>query len=746
LKLRSEYQKFKKHFKNGGFFYAGLRGLKYFIFLMKKKILFSKRQRSYEIRQKDLKVIYRDSCIRIFWKDKEITAGPGLSSSLLVLGQEHDSLHGIWRLIKKGPDHLKFRVIFRDLPLNQLWHIRIKEGRNIHWSVDVAFEEDFFVQEWCMASFINPFYKSAVAGYRQNDFPRQDELWHDLSCEADPTSFVAARFPLQEGLPSVSMELLSDPGDLCALVRNPPVSFGARLIGFRKYVKDDAVMAHGLTHLFSGRIAIGATDIYIDNRIESLRHARMRRREGRQANVLLVNLPWQRFGRWGVRAGSRWPHIKDAHEDGYLPFPFFLAQATALLKTNGINAAFLDCLAERIAEDSFLQKLSKASFDYLVAETSVPSFYDDLELLKKVAAFGKPIILCGPNTEIYNLKFLKENPYISYVLYGEYEFSLLELIESLRQDRELSGVAGLIYRREDTVCKNRIRQPVALDHLPWPDREDLKMEAYLDVPGDLPLPSVQMMASRGCPFQCGFCLWPQVFYQGHHYRARSVKDVVDEMECLVKDRGFRSVYFDDDTFNIGKERMLDFCRQVRSRGLAKTPWAIMARPDLMDEETLRAMKDAGLRAVKYGVESADQGLVDAIGKAMDLKKTEAMIRLTKKMGIRAHLTFTFGLPGETKETIAKTIRWALRLDPFSVQFSITTPFPGTLYHEELQKAGCIVSKDLNDYDGQFKSVIRLASLSPQDLQDAKDKAYKEWGKSQRRRLSFSRIKRFLAKT
>ena len=96
-----------------------------------------------------------------------------------------------------------------------------------------------------------------------------------------------------------------------------------------------------------------------------------------------------------------------------------------------------------------------------------------------------------------------------------------------------------------------------------------------------------MIASRGCPFGCNFCLWPQTLFGGTIYRARGVKDCIAEMEFLIKEKGFKSVYFDDDTFNVGKKRMLEFSNEIIKRGLCKTPWAIMARPDLMDREILR---------------------------------------------------------------------------------------------------------------------------------------------------------------
>lgn len=459
--------------------------------------------------------------------------------------------------------------------------------------------------------------------------------------------------------------------------------------------------------------------------------------------VLLVNLPWQRDGIWGVRAGSRWPHIKDESEGDYLPFPFFLAYATSLLQKHNIDASMIDAIADEISEDKFLEMISSQGINYLVAETSITSLYDDLILLKKISSIGISIILCGPTSVIYQPQFLKENPFISFVLYGEYEFTLLDLIKCLQEGGSLSAVKGLIYNDNGAIRKNPKRELFNINLLPWPCREGLPMDKYLDAPGEMLTPCVQMMASRGCPFKCQFCLWPQVIYQGNHYRARNVKDVVDEIEYLVREKGFKSVYFDDDTFNIGKKRILDLCREIKTRGLDKIQWAIMARADLMDEEMLEEMKKAGLWAVKYGVESATQSLVNNIEKDMDLRKAEKMIKFTKKLGIKTHLTFTFGLPGETKQTIERTISLALKLDPFSVQFSIMTPFPGTKYYEVLEKKGLIISKDLSCYDGHFKSVIKLENLTSGDLEIAKERACRIWVDHLRKKRGFrDNVKKF----
>lgn len=441
--------------------------------------------------------------------------------------------------------------------------------------------------------------------------------------------------------------------------------------------------------------------------------------------ILLANIPWHRQGYWGVRAGSRWPHIKDSTEGDYMPFPFFLAYATSLLQNYNIDATIIDAIAEELSEDRFLEKISQMDFDLLVAETSTPSIDCDLRILEKISSRGHPVILCGPHAEMYRSEFLDKQPFIKYVLYGEYEFTILELIGKLKENQDLSKIKGLIWRDGDKAIENPMRPAFDINLLPWPHRETLPMEKYCDV-GSIPYPSAQMLASRGCPFGCNFCLWPQVLYQSNHYRVRAIDDVINEMEYLIRKRGFKSIYFDDDTFNIGKQRMLKFSQAIKDRGLEKTPWAIMARADLMDEEILTSMRSAGLRAVKYGVESCNQSLIKNCSKRMEIQKVTRMIKMTKELGINVHLTFCFGVPGEKKATIQDSIDYALTLNPDSVQFSLLTPFPGTQIFRELDRQGRILTKDWSKYDGHHHCVFMPDNLTPEELVGLKEKAYQLW--------------------
>lgn len=445
--------------------------------------------------------------------------------------------------------------------------------------------------------------------------------------------------------------------------------------------------------------------------------------------VFLGNAPWEKDEFYGVRAGSRWPHFESIHSE-YMPFPFFLAYSSALLKREGFEVDIVDGIAERMSELAFLDRLESFQPDCVVFEVSTISIRTDLEYARKTRErLGKEvrIIFCGLHTHMTEPEFLIEHGDIDMVMIGEYEMTLLELVTKLREGLSAAGVEGTLVRTDSgEVIKAEPRDILKdLDYLPWPDRSSLPMDHYLDTPGNIPRPSVQMWASRGCPYQCVFCAWPQIMYGGHRYRYRDPVKVVDEMEYLIKEKGFRSVYFDDDTFNIGKKRILAICNEICQRKL-NVPWAIMARADTMDEEMLVALKAAGMCALKYGVESADQTLVDRAGKGLDLQKVREIVKKTKDMGIFIHLTFTFGLPGETKESIDKTIELAKELDPDSLQFSIITPFPGSLLYQELEQKGHLISKNWEEYDGYSTAVIKTDTLSKEDLEGALHKARLEW--------------------
>ncbi len=454
----------------------------------------------------------------------------------------------------------------------------------------------------------------------------------------------------------------------------------------------------------------------------------------KKTKIFLGNAPWYKPGYYGVRAGSRWPHFE---KEGslYVPFPFFLAYATAVLEKAGFPVLLVDAIPLKMKEKEFYKKIEEFRPDIVVLETSTASFDNDFKIAKEIKEYFSPkhLIFCGPHHLMYRKEFLENQDIIDIVMIGEYEYTLLEIALAVENNADFKNIKGILYKKDGKVIKTSPR-PLKenIDDIPWPARHFLPMEKYIDNFCDIPLPSLQMWASRGCPYQCIFCFWPQVMYGSNKYRVRDPKDVVSEIEYCINKYNMKSVYFDDDTFNIGKERIMKLAQELIDRKIT-IPWAIMARADLMDRELLEKLKESGLYAVKYGVESGVQKIVDNCKKNLDLKKVKEVCKITKELGIKMHLTFTFGLPGETWETAKKTIDFAIEMDPDTIQFSIVTPFPGSKFFEEMEKKGAIVSYDWKNYDGSNKAVIKTEHLSPEELEEIRCLAEELWKKHVQKR-------------
>lgn len=440
--------------------------------------------------------------------------------------------------------------------------------------------------------------------------------------------------------------------------------------------------------------------------------------------VLFVNPPWSNNGRYGVRAGSRWPFTVKARGEKsleYIPFPFFLAYSAALARTvDGVTVSAIDAIAEGLTDQEYCQRVCNLKPDVVVAETSASSLADDLAYATKTKTLmpDAVYIITGPQTPESIRDILISNDAIDYATYGEYEWTIRELVQQLRGGTVVTPdkVRGLGYRRGNIMINER-RELGNLLQLPWPAWDLFPMKNYKDYFCDLPKPMVNMLASRGCPFSCNFCLWPDVMYGGQNYRVRPPEDVVAEMEFLINHYGFRSVYFDDDTFNIGKERILAICREITRKRL-DISWAVMARADTFDEKTIQKMRDAGLYAIKYGVESGSQEILDRTGKKLDLEAVRRNVLFTKSIGVKVHLTFTLGLLGETRQTLSQSIKFALELDPHSIQMSIATPFPGTRFYNEAMEKGLLTIDCSSHFDGSSRCVINTDELSSKDIEDA----------------------------
>ena len=459
--------------------------------------------------------------------------------------------------------------------------------------------------------------------------------------------------------------------------------------------------------------------------------------------VLLLNAPW--FDekdplKWGVRAGSRWPHFQKRPSidqlPRYIPFPFFMATAAAVLRNKGHETKIIDAVAEDIRLEETFSQISDFTPDLIFAESSTPSLSWDLEIFRKLKKDHPEVILVSGGSQGVSMvpEFMKGNSLPDYWLGGEFDLSLCELVKALEENQSLDNIPGLITQT--------INNPPAVvenvTELPSPLYSDLPVKNYSDPVCGLPSPVAQVWLSRGCPYKCTFCVWPQVVFGNNKYRTRDLNEALDDIEYLIHERGCESFYFDDDTTNVGPKRMIELAEGIKARGLDKYPWSMMARADCMNDDALKALKDAGLYSIKYGVESIAEALVDSCEKGTNLKKFKRAIEYTKELGIKLHLTFMFGIPEETEETIDETLEFAMEIAPDSAQFSLCTPFPGTKFYKQCEENGWLTTDDWSHFLGSDEAVVSTPWLSAEKLQQKYEEAQDKWHKFNLKRLSEKR--------
>lgn len=404
-----------------------------------------------------------------------------------------------------------------------------------------------------------------------------------------------------------------------------------------------------------------------------------------------------------------------------------MGSAAAYARNNGHDVLLIDSVAEPSDFDSVRKRLSSFKPQLVFAETSTPSLENDLTLLHEIKKdFPEvPIVCAGSHSPDFALELMKKEKFPDFWIAGEYDFVASELASAIEKSTDPLSVTGVFNAASKNVPA--FASVKDLDSLPEPLYNALPVTNYSDPVCGLPSPSGQTFLSRGCPFKCSFCVWPQVVYGNRSYRTRSIGKALDEVETLINTYKCESFYFDDDTANIGEERMKFLASEIVRRGLNIYPWAMMARADCMTDPMLDDLASAGLYAVKYGVESVSPALTDACGKGTNLEKFRRAIEKTKSLGIKMHLTFTFGLPGETPETIDETVDFAIATAPESAQFSICTPFPGTDFFEECVRNGWLTTSDWKKFTGDgCDAVIGTASLSSEKLLESYAAAMKKW--------------------
>jgi anaerobic magnesium-protoporphyrin IX monomethyl ester cyclase len=440
--------------------------------------------------------------------------------------------------------------------------------------------------------------------------------------------------------------------------------------------------------------------------------------------VLVANPPWPGPG-YGARSDVRWPHKRS---DKYIEYPIYLSYTVAVVEAAGFEVLFKDAIMDELSIEQFAQQVRDIGPRLALIETSTPSIEFDLETAAAVKQWSPKtfVALLGSHVTYFDRKTLEGHPAVDAVVRGEFEYTCADLARALDSGDDLSGVMGLTYRDADGDVRRNPDRPLfePLDRMPFPARHIVKDAGYRAgiYSGGHP---TGMVSSRGCPYRCTFCLWPGILY-GHKFRARTAENVVDEIEDAVRVYGHDEIYFDDDTFTIDRQRVMDICRLMLERGLDdEVEWIAQCRVDTVDREMLEAMKAANCGYILFGVESGSAQMLKAMKKGITLDKVRHAFRLTKEVGIKTQAFFLFGMPGETQETIRETVEFAKELNASSTQFAVAIPHPGTALYEECKTNGWLTSENWADYTSEM-CVIETPWLTAREVEEARIRAYREY--------------------
>lgn len=443
--------------------------------------------------------------------------------------------------------------------------------------------------------------------------------------------------------------------------------------------------------------------------------------------IYLLNPPYiEKF----VRCG-RWQGVCARGKTLY--YPIWLAYATGVLESKGHEVRLIDAIAKKWGKIETLEDIKKFNPEILVVDTNFSSMESDVKLASEAKKLleGKPkTVITGPPAAVYFEKMLRELG-ADIVARKEIDFTLLEIADAISGNMKLEDVRGISFVKNGKIFNNADRpfiESEELDKIPFVSQVYKKHLNSKDYWLDHTLnPMVQIMTSRGCPNMCTFCSWPENM-MGRKFRARSVKNIADEVEWVSENMPeIKEIFFEDDAFTIDRRRVLEFCDEVKKRKL-KFVWSCQSRVTL-DFETMKEMKKAGCRLLDVGFESGSDVVLKNIKKGTTVERARKFAKDAKKVGLMILADFVLGFTGETKETIEQTRQFIKEIRPNLLQISIATPIPGTKFYEYVEQNGYLLEKDPSksiDDKGFQKCLISYPGLTDKDLEEAVSNTLREY--------------------
>jgi hopanoid biosynthesis associated radical SAM protein HpnJ len=428
--------------------------------------------------------------------------------------------------------------------------------------------------------------------------------------------------------------------------------------------------------------------------------------------TLLLNPP--SYDDFDGGAGSRYQATREVMSFWY---PTWLCYPAGLIETSRV----VDAPAHHLGIEQVVSIAQE--YDLIAIYTSTPSFEKDLQTVHAIRRShpSRPLIgFVGPHPSALPEESLNRGEELDFVVRKECDYTLLDIA----LEKPLSTIKGISYRQDTTIVHNPDREPVEdLDALPFVTRiykRDLNYKNYM-IPY-LRYPYLSIYTGRGCAARCIYCLWPQTI-SGHRYRVRSISNVIQEVEeSLQSFPDVEEIFFDDDTFTADRERMHRFSQEIKPLNIT---WSTTSRANV-DYETLKKLRESGLRLLVVGYESGNRQILKNIKKGITPEGALEFTKNCRKLGIQIHGTFILGLPEESKESVEESIRYACDLNPDTIQVSLASAYPGTEFYRLCEEKKYFVRNEWVDEGGYQMFNLNYPHMDAREIYKAVETFYKRF--------------------
>jgi len=380
----------------------------------------------------------------------------------------------------------------------------------------------------------------------------------------------------------------------------------------------------------------------------------------------------------------------------------------------------LDALVEKMTAKECLEKVVKMDIDTVIFITGVASWNEDSAFIKNLKKERKDISIIGIGGLFLFLgpKLMKENGYINAAIL---DFTSADILDYLSGKR--GKIKNIIYRKGNQIIKGDIVPPPGRKFsYPIPKHELFPIKKY-ELPVIRKYPFANILFSMGCVNKCKFCIYGK---GTPPYTFRDVENTIEEMKYL-KSLGMRELKFADPSISINKPNLKKLCERMIEEKF-NFGWYALSRVDEVDEEILKLMKKAGCHTLFFGVESGDQKILNQYAKGITLERIRKTFKICKKIGIETCGSFIIGLPGETEETVKKTIDLALELNCDYADFAVAAPYVGTALRDEAIAKGWIDKEFKNDIfsDAAQYPIMNIGTIPKERIWELRNKAIRKF--------------------